>query len=217
VSQQINLFNPAFERRTEYVTSAAMAQALGLLLVGAVALGWYGQRSVDALQQQVDRGAHELAQKQQRLAKASAEFAPRRADAELGVQLARAEAELAGMRGVADVLERGELGNTKGYSDYFRALARQNPSGLWLTGVAIGGAGTDISVQGRALEPALVPVFLGRLTREPALQGKAFASLKIGQPARDANAPKDGLPKDGASAAPYVEFSVQSGAAGADR
>lgn len=100
------------------------------------------------------------------------------------------------------------MGDTTGYAGYFKALARQNVSGLWLTGVSV--AGPDIGVRGRALEPALIPDYISRLTRESVMRGKTFGSLEISQ-AELAN--KDGA----AEPAPYVEFSLQSVAGEEDK
>jgi hypothetical protein len=111
------------------------------------------------------------------------------------------------------VIDRGELGNATGYSEYFRALARQHVDGLWLTGLAITGAGCDIGVRGRALDASLLPGFLGRLTQEKIMQGKAFGSLQISQPGD--KAAKDAKPAATANAAPFVEFSLQSRPEGA--
>ena len=204
MTQQINLFNPIFLKQKKVFTTAAMGQALGVLLVGMLALAFYGKQNSASLQRQADAGATQLVAKQAQLAKANTEFAPRQKSRELELQLAQAEAELKALREVSGVLQRGELGNTSGYSEYFKALARQNVSGLWLTGVSITGAGTDIGVQGRALAPTLVPGYIGRLTHEQVMQGKTFGSLQISQP----ETKKAG--SDAVEAAPFVEFSLQS-------
>ena len=204
MTQQINLFNPIFLKQKKVFTTVTMAQALGLLLVGTLAVAFYGRQNIAALQKQADAGAAQLVQKQARLASVNSEFPPRQKSREVEAQLAQAEAELKALHEVSGILQRGELGNTSGYSEYFKALARQNVSGLWLTGVSIIGAGTDIGVQGRALEPTLVPGYIGRLTHEHVMQGKTFGSLQISQPQ---------LKKPGsevAEAAPFVEFSLQS-------
>jgi hypothetical protein len=211
VSRQINLFNPAFEEQKQVFAAATMAQALGLLLVGVIGLCFYASTRVAALQDQATAGAKQLEKSQTRLASANSEFAPREKSAALATELSQAEQQLAALHKVAGVLERGELGNTQGYSDYFKALARQNVDGLWLTGVSIAAAGNEIGVHGRALDPTLLPGYLARLTREKALQGKAFGSLQINRPA--AGPARDG--KGAGGGAPYVEFSLQSGAAGA--
>jgi Tfp pilus assembly protein PilN len=200
VTQQINLFNPIFLKQKKLFSAAAMGQALCVLLAGVLAVAFYARHNVAGLQSEADTGRERLAQREERLGKVKADFPPRLKSAELDAQLAEAQAHIAALHRVAATLGRGELGNTSGYAEYFKALARQNPSGVWLTAVSISGAGNELGVRGRALDPALVPAYLGRLKSEPVMRGKTFASLKIGQ----------GDTKDAAAAAPFVEFSLDA-------
>jgi hypothetical protein len=208
MSQQINLFNPLFEHKKQRFTAGTMALAAGVLALGLAAMGVFASLRVASLQREADAGAVKLAQAQKRLAGVSAEFAPRKQDPGLAGQLADAESQLAALRHVSDIIKRGDVGNTQGYAEYFRALARQRVEGLWLTGVSIGGAGQDIGVRGRALDPALVPGFLGRLRNEQVMQGKPVGSLQIGEAAPLKVPARDG--KEASVPAPYVEFSLQS-------
>jgi hypothetical protein len=212
VSQQINLFNPLFEEKRKLFGAAAMAQALVLLVVGVLAISLYCDRSVETLQREADSGARQLDKKKRQLADVSDQLQPRQKSAELEAQLGEAEAQLASLQRIASVIDRGELGNATGYSEYFRALARQHVDGLWLTGLAITGAGCDIGVHGRALNASLLPGFLGRLTQERILQGKSFGSLQISQPGQAPAADKNAK---SAGTAPFVEFSLQSKPEGA--
>lgn len=205
MSQQINLFNPIFLQQKKIFTTSTMARALGVLLLGGLLMVAYGRSSVAALEKEAARTTALLAVRQAKLDTVNLEYAPRRKSPELDAQLRQAKAELAALTEVAGVLRRGELGNTDGYSGYFKALARQKVDGLWLTGVSIVGAGNDIGVRGRALDAALVPDYLGKLAREGVMQGKAFTSLQIGQPS-----PKEGEGKP--LTAPFVEFNLQSAA-----
>jgi Tfp pilus assembly protein PilN len=205
VTQQINLFNPVFLKQKKLFSAAAMAQALCVLLGGVLAVAFYARHNVAGLQREADSGRERLTQREERLGKVKAEFAPRVKSAGLDAQLAEAETRIAALRRVAAIIERGELGNTRGYAEYFKALARQNPNGVWLTGVSISGAGNELGVQGRALDAALVPAYLGRLKREPVMRGKTFASLKISQ--AGASEAKDAKE---APAAPFVEFSLDA-------
>jgi hypothetical protein len=213
VSQQINLFNPAFEEKRKLFGAAAMAQALMVLVAGVVALSVYGNERVAALAKQADAGARQLEKKKATLAAVNTEFAPREKSPEMDAQLADAESQLASLKRIAGVLERGELGNTTGYSEYFRALARQHVDGLWLTGLAITGAGCDIGVHGRAVDASLLPGFLARLTQEKIMQGKAFGSLQIAQPGQPQAAGKQAETRQ--PGAPFIEFSLQSKPEGA--
>lgn len=211
MSQQINLFNPVFLQQKKIFSARTMAVALLVLFAGVTAIKLYGDVRLKSLQAQADAGAAQLTQKQARLASVTAEFAPRQKSADADAELAEAERQLAALRDVSGVLARGELGNTQGYAEYFRALARQHADGLWLTGVSITGAGLDIAVRGRALDPQRVPGYLNRLTTEPIMRGKAFGSLQIGQGA----AAQNGASAVAPAVAPFVEFSLQTTPEGA--
>ncbi|MFS2082733.1 hypothetical protein ACCD04_14865 [Telluria sp. Tellsp131] len=213
MSQQINLFNPAFQPQKKIFSVNAMAGALGVLVLLVVGTGVYAKVRVAQLEARVARGEEQVQAAQKRLEAATAEFAPRTKDGRLEAEVAAAQAEHDALRRVADVIQRGDLGNTEGYAEYFRALARQSVDGLWLTGVTITGAGTEIGVRGRALDPALVPGYLARLRNERVLQGKPVGSMQIGQAATVKVRDADGKESD--APAPYVEFSLQSAAAGA--
>lgn len=214
MSQQINLFNPIFLRQKKIFTALPMAEALGVIVVGALLLTWYASHSVDELQQRADDGKVMLAKREQQLVKANAQFAPRAKDTALAADLVEAEAELKALRDVSSVLQGGALGNTSGYAEYFRALSRQNVNGLWLTGVTISGAGTDIGVHGRAMQATLIPHYISRLTGERVMHGKTFASLDIARPeampAQSAAPAPAGATPAAPVTPPFVEFSLQS-------
>lgn len=201
MSHQINLFNPVFLKQKKVFSSIAMAQALGVLLFGSLAMVAYGKHHVNKLEKEAQMVNAQLVQKQARQAMVNTEFAPRPTSPALEAEIAEAAAQLRSLQVVSGVLERGELGNTTGFSEYYKALARQNMTGLWLTGVSV--AGTDIGIRGRAMEGSMVPGYINRLTREPVMQGKSFASLEIAQ-----GEMKDEGGK--ASAAPFVEFRLES-------
>jgi hypothetical protein len=213
MSQQINLFNPAFQPQKKIFSANAMAAALGVLVLGLVGTGVYAKVRVMRLETRVAQGEQNVQAAQKRLEAAAAEFAPRTKDSRLEAEVADAQAEHDALQRVADVIRRGDLGNTEGYAEYFRALARQSVDGLWLTGVTIAGAGTEIGVRGRALDPALVPGYLARLRNERVLQGKPVGSMQIGQATTVKVRGADG--KETEAPAPYVEFSLQSAAASA--
>jgi len=206
--QQINLFNDLFEQKTQRVTARTMAIGGGVLALGLAGVAVHAKLGTDRLQREFDTNAARQAQVQKRLASVNADYAPRRKDATLDAALIEANGQLDALRRVADTIKRGDLGNTQGYAEYFRALARQRVEGLWLTGVSVAGAGQEIGVRGRAMDPALVPGFLGRLRNEPVMQGKPVGSLQIGEAAAVKVAGKDG--KEASTPAPYVEFSLQS-------
>lgn len=206
--QQINLFNEQFEQQIQRLTARTMAIGCGVLALGLAAAGIHENMQVADLQGEANAGAARLDGVQKRLAGVTADYPARQKDARLDGELAEANAQLDALHRVSDTIRRGDLGNTRGYAEYFRARARQRVEGLWLTGVSIGGAGQDIGVRGRALDAALVPGFLGRLRNEQVMQGTPVGTLQIGEAAALKVAGKDG--KDASMPAPYVEFSLAS-------
>jgi hypothetical protein len=218
VSQQINLFNPIFLKQKKIFTALPMAEALSVIVAGVLLLTWFAGQRVAELERSAAAGKILLADREQRLGRATVQFAPRQKSAALDAQVAQAEAELKSLHDVESVLQGGSLGNTAGYAEYFRALSRQNVSGLWLTGVHIVGAGNDIGVRGRALQPTLIPNYIARMTAERIMHGKTFASLDISRPeTQAAPAPAAGAAASAvtqvAAPSPYVEFNLQSTAA----
>lgn len=212
MSQQINLFNPAFQPQKHVLSAVQLALAAGVLVAGIAGLALWGSLQTAELQQQANAGAAQLDTRQARLAAVNTEFVPRGKDVTMDGQLLDADRKLAAMRHMSGALARGELGDTSGFAGYFKALARQSMQGLWLTGVTVDAGGAQIGIRGRALDPAMVPGYLNRLTNEPLMQGKSFASLQIGEaaplPVPAAGPGADGQPAT--RAAPYVEFSLQS-------
>ena len=63
MSQQINLFNPIFLQQKKIFSTRTMAQALGVLVLGVVAMGLYGNARVASLQKDADAGAAQLQQR----------------------------------------------------------------------------------------------------------------------------------------------------------
>jgi hypothetical protein len=220
VSQQINLFNPAFEKRKQVLTAAGMAQALGLILLASGALAWYGAHQVGVLERAAADSKVMLAAREARRADVLTRFPTPQKDPLIARALGQAEADRAALFEAQTILQGGELGNTQGYADYFRAFAHARVNGLWLTGASIVGAGKEIGLQGRTVQPDLVPQYIRALSRESVLQGKSFARLDMAAAQMPAAAPALSPPPPGALAAAvaapslrFIEFSLQSSAA----
>lgn len=210
MSQQINLYNPLLLKQQKLFSLSTMAQALGLILLGTFLFyGYAGYRAAD-LEKQAAETTRLHSDTLARLEQAKAEFGPRAASKLLEDEVARTEAQLNTRRRIVGLLEQGELGNRQGFSGYFRALSRQTPEGLWLTGFQVSGAG-EVAISGRALKPEQVPAFINQLKRETVLAGKTFASLEMRLPA--ATTAPDGRPATPA----YIEFNLHNSAAEAPR
>jgi len=177
VSQQINLFNPIFLKQKKYFSASTMAQSLGLILLGVVLVVIYANYQLYKLNQESVLVSAQLSASQSQLARVNAEMGSRQKSTLLADEIVRSDAEVKNLQQVFETLRKGEFGNTKGYSDYFRGFSRQIVGGLWLTGLTIYGAGNEIEIKGRATKPESVPAYISRLKRESVMQGKTFATL----------------------------------------
>lgn len=211
MSQQINLFNPIFLKKKKYFSAVTMAQGLGLILLGSIVVVVYAKIQLDDLKAETVATSNQLKQTKAQVAKVAADYAPRQKSKELEEEITRVEADLRQQKQALDIVLKGGVGNTKGYSEYLRAFARQIVDGLWLTGFSISGAGNALELQGRALQPQLVPVYISRLRQEPAMRGKAFDTLAMEMPGGGAEPAHDpaaaGKQRVHAS---YIEFTLRS-------
>ena len=209
MSQQINLFNPAFEKRKQALSALGLLQGLGLVLAASAAVVWFGARQVAALERTAADAKVVLDAREAKRADVFARFPVPGKDPLIAGALGQAEADRSALLEAEQILQGGALGNTHGYADYFRAFARARVNGLWLTGASIAGAGKEIEIglQGRVVQADLLPQYISALSRESALQGKSFARLDMATAQ---------LPAQTAVSAPaprFIEFSLQSSAA----
>ena len=201
MSQQVNLFNPVFMKQKKYFSVSTMMQALMLILLGSALFYAYAVYQVKEMRQQSDETAKRYATDQARLASYANELSPQKSNQLLDDEVQRLEVQAKAQQELIQSLNAGVIGNAKGYSEYMRAFARQSLQGLWLTGFSISGDAAQMSLSGAALNPDLVPAYMQRLKREPAMRGKSFAALQMQQAAANNDNPR---------ARRYIEFTLQS-------
>ena len=210
MSQQINLFNPIFLKQKKHFSALTMAQGLAVIFLGSLAVTFIARFELTALSSEAENTSKQLASTKAQLAKVSAEYAPRQKNKLLEEEVQKAEEALKSQRQVVDMMQRGGIGNSKGYSEYFRAFSRQIVSGIWLTGFRIIDDGTEIELRGRTLRPELVPVYINRLKQEPALRGKSFAALEMTVPEIGTGSKDAAGNAETKRPADYTEFVLQS-------
>lgn len=200
MSQQINLYNPIFLKQKKIFSAVTMVQALGAILIGAVAFAVFAQYQVAHLEAEVKRSEARAGVEEARLARLTTDFAARKQSVALESEVKRSEHELKTREEIVALLESGAVGESGGVSPYLRALARQNLNGLWLTGFEL--MGKDMILSGRALRADLLPEYLRRLGREDAMRGRQFAMLHMQEPKPPA-ADKGAAPR-------FIEFALRS-------
>lgn len=184
MSQQINLYNPAFVPKRELLTGGSLAAAAAVLLVAVIAgSGWARQ---EAARRSAGLAAAKVDQAKAKIELEKAKTAlERKPSEELVAEVSRQKQRLKRRDEVLAALQGGLGGAGGGFSGYLRGLSRQSVQGLWLTGFSVGPGGSGMSLRGRAIDKALLPDYVKRLNGEKAFAGAAFGGLKIayqGQP-----------------------------------
>lgn len=201
--QHINLYNPAFENKRDLLSLPGVVTVWGVALAIVAAAVVFSDMRADAAARTAEQESRARATAQADMSRLAAQAASRAADPALAVELQRLQAQLESRHLVMDTLRRGVIGNTAGFSEYLRAFARQSFDGLWLTGLSVSGAGHEVVLQGRVLQPELVPGYVQRLNRERIMKGHAFADLQMNRP----------QPETPSETAPFVEFRLATLAA----
>ncbi len=186
MKQQINLFQPQFQRPREYLSGRGVVKGVAIfagLLVLTVALDHWRLASMrsDLQHLEVERqGAVDG------LERVRQQYPARAKSRLLEQELGRLETEIARRQKLLAAVGGKVLGSREGFSDHLSALARQHVEGIWLTGVSISRGGRGVALFGASLAPELVPVYLQRLAKERTFAGKAFSELELKRPTDDA-------------------------------
>jgi hypothetical protein len=179
MSRHINLYDPALLRQREWFTAANLSAVAAMLLVIVVAWGaWVRSQAADLEAQAAALGV-EVKSLQEQSVVIGGQLAGRKPDPKLERELVALRGRLGTRSQIAEKLSEGLAPQSGGYADYLRGLARQTPSGLWLTGFSVGAGGQGMEIRGRTLDPALLPEYIRRLNAEKAFQGRSFAALQV--------------------------------------
>ena len=179
MSQQINLYNPLFERKRDLLSLpgaiALWSLAVGVVVVALVAMA---VRTSD-LERTLAQLSAEREATHADMTRLSSQLAARKPASDLAAEEQRLEAALSSRKEVMSALQAGAIGDTHGFSEHLRAFTRQSFNGLRLTGLKIANAGRVIVIEGHARRPEMVPNYLQRLSREEVMRGHAFAELEM--------------------------------------
>lgn len=177
--QQVNLYVPELRPNREMVTAARLVQTVvAVLLVMVLISSWnYWQRSV--LRAELAVAQTELAAQTQRTEQIERDAAGRSSNQALLRDIESRETRLAQSRELLEFLRTTTLGNSTGYSEYVKDLSRASFDGIWLTEFRIFGGSDSVVLRGRALQTAMVPDYVGRLSgSQSSLQGRLFNRLQ---------------------------------------
>lgn len=178
MSQQINLYNTAFQIKEQPFSVRTMGMSLALLAGGLIALYLYAALQTRSAERAATQLGAQLKVQRDQLAQL-AKVPVRMPSKALEGEVAGLEAQVKARQTTLQALGTGELGNSTGFSEFFAALGRQAVPGVWLTSVTVGESGKELLVQGRALRAELMPAFLRALSKEPVMRGRRVTEMKL--------------------------------------
>lgn len=212
MSQNINLFGPAFRKQRQVLTLATVAQCLGITLAALFGYQYYLQQQVNGLSAELGSSEKLLNSQRNFVEKMKGKPGAAKPDTLLDADIARYENELKLARESVEALKGGAFGNQRGFAEYLRAFSRQSVNGLWLTGFTIGGG--ELEIRGRVLSPDLLPSYIQRLNHEQTFAGRSFARLEMSRPkpepaaANEAAKDRNKDAKKAVRAPRFLEFSL---------
>lgn len=177
MSQQINLLLPELRPRFDWLALPVVSSAALVGLVLVVALASAAAWRLDGLKARENALRGELAMLQQQVQTLGQRLGARKGDTTLDLQLDAARTAVAQRQQVLTIVAQGDLPASHAYSGLFKGFSRQVVEGAWLTG--FGFVEKNVEIRGRLSDPALLPVYIGRLNGEPAFAGRRFATLDM--------------------------------------
>ena len=183
MTQQINLYDPELRRRVELLTLTNLVlTSLVLLSIVILAATWLNLRR-DKREAEATTLSLQSKLLQDQVQSLGQRIGTQKPNLPLEQSLATLKEQLSARSGMLALLQRGLGPAAVSFAEYLRGLARQTPHGLWLTGFVVNGDGGGMEIQGRTVDPALVPGYIKRLNVEQSFHGVAFSALQLGVPA----------------------------------
>jgi hypothetical protein len=207
--QNINLYDSTLRIQHDWLSAESfagiVAAALLVVTLGAVFARW----QLGELQAPARNTAAALQAQQTAIQALARQVDTLRPDARIVADVGVTQATLEQRQAALQMLRAGGLGDQDGHAGTLQAFARQSLDGLWITGLVLDRK--DMALRGRAMNPELIPAYVGRLNHEPALKGRSFRALDIARPFEElpvAAAAPAAKPAERAPLAAFVEFSL---------
>lgn len=181
--QQINLYQPIFNREHKQLSGATLVTALGVVVVTLLGLSGYAHHRAGQLAQEVEAMRERAVQQEQVVAKVGELHAARGNPAEIEARVKQLSETVAARKRALNVLQAGDAGQTVGFAGRLEALARRHVEGLWIDSLVLSGTNGSMTLQGATLNADTVPVYLQGLAHERALAGTRFDDFVIERPA----------------------------------
>ncbi len=179
MTQQVNLWQPLADAPDSPLSARRVLQAVGVVALALLVVWGFARQRARSETARLARLESERAQAQVRLIELEQKSAAVAPDAALAAEVAALASEVEARHALVRAVEERALGSTTGFSARLAGLARRRVEGVWLARIRLASGGSDLTLGGHALAPALVPDWLDALRGEPAFAGSAFETVRI--------------------------------------
>ena len=194
MARHINLIEIDEEAdRPPYLSLLQIVAPVVLTLLVSGVLAMLASHDFAAAKQSLVDADAQLIPLQDELTAAQTGLGFEQANAELRQRISAAELSLKAAQEIDAALQRGELGDDKGFSSALRAFALHVKPGVWITDMRLERGAQDLAVGGVALNPDAVSVWVRALRSEPLLDDRSvreFRVVPMEAAAADASAPQ---------------------------
>ena len=181
MKQNINLLPQRAGSSGDQPALGVVAASWGVVLVIVIAAQWWLGSAVDKARRDGAQLRAQVAAAEEQLNNiAAAQMAG--SDTGLEAELSQLLAELDLRETVLELVSGGAAGYVDGFSAQIRSLAQQQTEGVWLTRVAVVSPGARTTIEGKAISPEFVPMYLRGLSQQQALAGQRFDRFEISRP-----------------------------------
>ena len=177
--QQINLYQAAFQKKGVMVSAQQVLFAGAGLLVLLIGVTMFYYIQIMQLESEVEVAKSEQLDKTSQLETLQKQVQARSKSKKVLNNIETLTIEIANKQKVLQILSNQKFGNTKGFTEHVKGLARQRVDGMWLTGISISRGGEHLALTGLTQQAKLLPQYLQKLSSEEAFLGKEFETLSI--------------------------------------
>ena len=179
--QQVNLFQPNHSKSIWHYPQYWLLMLILLTNIGLWQFYVNAQQRIQALQQQITEISDQISTTSQQLDQLIAQQAQTAKQANTADTRAELIASLQRKQQILQLFTHKTATQKTHFSAYLSALARQTPTQLWLTDIDLQADLHHISValNGIALHPEQVPLFIANLNTEPSFAPLAFTTIDL--------------------------------------
>ncbi len=175
--QQINLYQERFRPRRLWLSANQVANAALLLLVIGAAWSLLLVYQLDAAADRKLAVEADRAQLSVELAAANAELARLLGDDRIVRQIESTARQIAARKKILNFVNDNRFGSGRGFSRYLVALARLHIDDIWLSRIKFGQ--DFVAIRGSALDAGRVPGYFERFSEEPVFVGNRFDLFRV--------------------------------------